>query len=440
MRAGRPAEMKLSPMTLERTAARNYYEDSVPTRPPRAALTGELRADAAVIGGGIAGCSAALHLAERGYRVVLLEAERVGFGASGRSGGQLIYGYACGQHKLERLVGPADARRLWQVTVEGLELVRTRTARHGIDCGLSWGQLHAAVRHRHLEELRAERDELVGELGYTSVRLLDRDEVASRVASQRYVGGLLDANGGHCNPLKYTEGLAQAAERAGAQVFEDSHVSSLAPGRRVRLATPQGTVDADFAVLAGNAWLGGLVPTLERKIIAVATYIVATERLGAERAATLIRDNLAVADTNFVLDYFRLSEDHRLLFGGRVSYSGIDPLGTERATRARMLRVFPQLAGVGIDYAWGGYVDITVNRAPHFGRIGDNVYFLQGFSGHGLALAGIAGKLAAEAIAGQAERFDRFARIPHMDFPGGLALRRPALVLGMLWYRLQDLF
>jgi gamma-glutamylputrescine oxidase len=198
-------------------------------------------------------------------------------------------------------------------------------------------------------------------------------------------------------------------------------------------------VRAAHVVLAGNAYLGGLVPELHRTIMAVGTYIVATRPLGHDRARRLIANNMAVTDINWVLDYFRLSADHRLLFGGRVSYSGLDPLGTKRATRARMLRVFPQLADVDIEYAWGGYVDITMNRAPHFGRLAPNIYFLQGFSGHGMVLTGMAGRIAAEAIAGQAERFDLFARIPHRDFPGGLALRRPALVLAMLWYRLRDL-
>ena len=426
-------------MPLEERNLRNYYPASMRPRAVRPSLQGHHEVDIAVVGGGIAGSSAALHLAERGYRVALLEAERIGFGASGRSGGQLLYGYACGQHTLGKLVGAADARRMWDVTVEGLSLVRDLVGRHGIECELSWGHLHAAVKPRQVNDLKAEHDELSDQLGYGSTRLLASDEVASLLATRRYCGGLYDANGGHCHPLKYVEGLADAAQHAGAVIFEDSRVTSVEHGTRVTLRTAQGTVAARFVALAGNAYLDGLERRLQRKIIAVATYIVATERLGAARAAALVRDNLAVSDANFILDYFRLSADHRLLFGGRVSYSGVDPLGTERATRMRMLRVFPQLADVGIDYAWGGYVDITVNRAPHFGRLAPNVYFLQGFSGHGLALAGVAGKLLAEAIAGQAERFDLFARIPHMDFPGGMALRRPALVLGMLWYRLRDL-
>lgn len=426
-------------MILAERNLRNYYTASAPPEPPRPPLSGDVTCDVAVVGGGIAGCSAALHLAERGYEVVLLEAERVGFGASGRSGAQLIFGYACGQEKMERLAGREAAEAMWRITTEGLDLVRERVARHAIDCDLSWGQLHVALKPRQRAALAAECEELRTRYGYDSVSLLERDEVESRLATKRYIAGLLDRRSGHCHPLKYVRGLARAAEAAGATIHEGSRVTRLERGPTVTLATAAGRVRAKFAVLAGNTYLGGLVPELQRKIMAVGTYIVATEPLGRERAAALIRDNLAVADVNFVLDYFRLSADHRLVFGGRVSYSGLDPLGTERATRARMLKVFPQLADARIDYAWGGYVDITMNRAPHFGRLGDNLYFLQGFSGHGMALTGIAGKLAAEAIAGQAERFDLFGRIAHRDFPGGMALRRPALVLGMLWYRMRDL-
>jgi len=425
-------------MTLTEQNIRNYYTASAPTEPLRPALEGEQEFDVAVIGGGIAGCSSALHLAERGYRVALVEGERIGFGASGRSGAQFIYGYACGQHKIEHLLGREDAGVLWKISTEGLDLVREVVERHGIDCELSWGQLHVALKQRQADDLKEEL-ELARRYDYRSVRFLDRDEVEARLATTRYCAGVLDTNSGHCHPLKYVRGLARAAERAGARIFESSRVTGLDRGSVVGIRTERGRIRAKFAVLAGNAYLEGLVPELQRKIMAVGTYIVATEPLGAERARALIRDNLAVADVNFVLDYYRLSADHRLLFGGRVSYSGLDPLGTERATRLRMLKVFPQLADARIDFAWGGYVDITVNRAPHFGRLGDNLYYLQGFSGHGMALTGIAGKLAAEAIAGQAERFDLFSRIPHMDFPGGMALRRPALVLGMLWYRMRDL-
>lgn len=406
-------------------------------------LAGDTDADVCVVGGGIAGCSAALHLAERGYRVVLLEAQDIGFGASGRSGAQAIFGAACGQDKLTQLIGAGDARRVWDMSIEALALQRSLIARHQIDCDYVAGQMHVAIKPRQEAELRAEVDELQNQYDYPSVRYVERDELRTLLATERYAGALFDANSGHLQPLNYTLGLAGAAARAGAIIHTRSAavaVDEAAGGAaQVRVRTAQGVVRCRHALLCCNAYIGALAPTLAARIMAVGTYIVATETLGAERAASLIRNNAAVTDINWVLDYFRRSADHRLLFGGRVSYSGIDPLGTSAATRLRMLKVFPQLRDVRIEYAWGGYVDITLNRAPNFGRLSPNVYYLQGFSGHGIALTGIAGQLVAEAIAGSAERFDVFARIPHRGFPGGLALRRPALVLAMLWYRLRDL-
>jgi len=407
--------------------------------PPRPALAGSVDADVCVVGGGIAGCSTALHLAERGYRVVLLEAEVIGWGASGRSGAQAITGVACGQSKLESLVGAEDARRIWDMSVEALALQRELIQKHAIDCDYVAGQMHVALKPRQERELREEIEMLDHRYGYRSARMVDRDELGSLIASDRYIAGTFDPLCGHLHPLKYTQGLAAAAERLGVKIFEHSRALSYTQATGLTVRTARGEVRCRQLAFCGNAWLGPTAPALARKIIGVGTYIVATQALGAERAAALIRNNAAVTDINWVIDYFRRSADHRLLFGGRVSYSGLDPLGTKRATRARMLKVFPQLADVDVDYAWGGLVDITLNRAPHFGELERDVYFVQGFSGHGIALTGLAGKLLAEAISGQRERFDIFARIRHRDFPGGDALRRPALVLAMLWYRLRDL-
>ncbi len=419
----------------------SYYAASAHPTPQRPALEGAVECDVCVVGGGIAGCSAALHLAERGLAVVLLEAHRIGWGASGRSGGQALFGIATPQAKLTRLIGPADARAVWDVSVEALALLRSLIERFRIDCDWSSGYLLAAVRPRHERELQHEISELTDSYGYASVRYVPREELRTRLATDRYLGALHDSNSGHLHPLNYTLGLAAAAEGFGVRIFEDTRAGSFAPAAsgRVRIATGAGEVRARQLVLAGNVYLGALAPALARKIMGVATYIVASEPLGEARARALIADNAATCDMNWVLDYFRRSADHRLLFGGRVNYSGLRSFDAPAATRARMLQVFPQLEDVRIDYAWGGEVDITLNRAPHFGRLAPNVYFLQGFSGHGIALTGIAGKLLAEAVAGTAGRFDVFARIPHADFPGGTALRRPALVLAMLYYRLRDL-
>ncbi len=419
----------------------SYYAASAHSAPEHPALQGSVDADVCVVGGGIAGCSTALHLAERGMRVILLEEHRIGWGASGRSGAQAIQGIASGQAKLDRLIGPAAARQVWEVSAEGLALMRSLIRRFSIDCDWVDGHLSAAVKPRHVADLQGELAELRDVYRYTSVRYMPREELRSVLATDRYLGALYDSNSGHLHPLNYTLGLAAAAQSMGVQVHGGTRALSFAAAGsdKVRIATPNGEVRARFLVLCGNVFLGPTAPTLAAKIMAVATYIVATEPLGAARAQALIANNSAVSDMNWVLDYFRRSADHRLLFGGRVNYSGLKSFDAPSATRARMLGVYPQLQDVRIEYAWGGDVDITLNRAPHFGRLAPNVYFLQGFSGHGIALTGIAGKLVAEAIGGTAERFDVFARIPHADFPGGMALRRPALVLAMLYFRIKDM-
>ncbi|HVY83239.1 MAG TPA: FAD-binding oxidoreductase, partial [Steroidobacteraceae bacterium] len=395
----------------------SYYAATAQPAPQRPRLAGTVDCDVCVIGGGIAGCSAALHLAERGYDVVLLEAHRIGWGASGRTGAQALPGVAAGQAKLEHLIGRTDARVVWDVTLEGLALMRELIARYAIDCDWVDGHMQVAIKPRHDRDLRDELETLRGDYGYESVRYLSRDEVTAVLASKRYISALYDTNCGHMHPLNYTLGLARAAESRGARLFESTRALEVANGDRVRVRTPGGNVRARHVVMCGNVYLGGVAPELAAKIMGVGTYIVATEPLGAERARALIANNAAVADTNWVLDYFRRSADHRLLYGGRVNYSGLPGFDAPGATRRRMLQVFPQLADVKIEYSWGGEVDITLNRAPHFGRLAPNVYFLQGFSGHGVVLTGIGGKLVAEAIAGTAERFDVFARIPHRNFP-----------------------
>jgi len=420
---------------------RSWYAASANPAPLREPLRGETTADVCVVGGGIAGCSTALHLAERGYRVVLLEGKRIAWGASGRSGGQAIVGYACSQDKLVSQVGRDDARKMFDISVEANELLRDLVARHGIDCDLLWGHLHTALKPRQVTDLLAHQDELVREYGYEGTRWLDRAELGKVLDTDRYIGGLRDDRSGHLHPLNYTLGLAAAAEGAGVRIHEQSTVVGVEHGASVRLRTGDGaSVRASHVALCCNAYIDEKISKhLRDRIMPVGTYIIATESLGKARIESLLRENVAVSDVNFVLDYFRRSRDHRVLFGGRVSYSGRDARNTANATRVRMLNVFPSLADAGIEYAWGGHVDITMTRAPDFGRLAPNVYYLQGFSGHGIALTGMAGKLVAEAIAGQAERFDLFTKLEHRDFPGGPALRTPALVLAMLWFRLKDL-
>lgn len=417
--------------------ANSYYAATANPAPRYPPLDSDLVVDVCVIGGGIAGCSTALHLAEKGYRVALLEGQRIGWGASGRSGGQAIVGFASGHHKIINTVGLEHARRLWDISIEGLDLIKDRVARHAIDCDLHWGQINTAVKARQREELLIEQQELQQQFDYPT-EFLERETVQALLSTQRYCAGLYDARSGHLHPLNYTLGLAAAAQAAGVQIYEGSQVTRVQHSDPALVTTRRGSIKASFVALCCNAYIDGLEPVLRSRIMPVGTYIVATEPLGQARAADLLRKNIAVSDINFVLDYFRRSADHRLIFGGRVSYSGLDPFNTERATRQRMLTVFPQLADVKIDYSWGGYVDITMTRAPDFGRLTGNIFYLQGFSGHGIALTGIAGKLVAQAIAGQAERFDLFSKLTHHNFPGGPLLRTPSLVLAMLWYRMRD--
>ena len=409
---------------------------------------GEVRADVAVVGGGIAGCSAALHLAQRGYKVVLVEACFVGYGASGRSGGQLIFGLAPSQKALAAQVGREDARRLFDLSIEALDSTRALIDTYAIACDYAANHVHVATKPRHVRELTEWADELHGEYGYASARLLNRDELQSHVRSELYLGGLLDSRSGHLHPLKYTQGLARAAELEGVRIYENTQVLRYDSGNNrggaastggVAVHSSRGVVHCEHLILCGNAYLDGVAPPLARRILGVGTYIVATEPLDPAKARELLPSNAAVADINWILDYFRLTADRRLLFGGRVSYSAMQPPHLTESMRKRVARVFPALADVRVDYTWGGYLDITMSRAPDFGRLAPNVYYLQGFSGHGMALTGLAGKLVAEAVSGTAERFDVFARIPHRDFPGGPLLRRPSLVLAMLYYRLRDL-
>jgi gamma-glutamylputrescine oxidase len=425
-------------MRLSFPPAPSYYA-TAGSRLAREPLRGEVRADVVVLGGGIAGCSTALHLAERGYKVALLEARTVAYGASGRSGGQTIFGFAVGQQKLEREVGREDAHRLFDLSVEALDLTQSLIRDYRIDCDYHPNHVHVAVKPRHVQELDEWSRELHDEYGYESVRMLNRDELQGHVRSDRYLAGLIDTRSGHLHPLKYTQGVARAAEAAGALFYENSEVLRYEDGPEVRVHTAHGTVRCANLVLCGNAYIGAVAPSLARRILGVGTYIIATQPIGEERARSLLPSNAAIADVNWILDYFRRSEDHRMLFGGRVSYSSVQPPRLAESMRRRMVRVFPTLADVKVAYAWGGYLDITMSRAPNFGRLAPNVFYLQGFSGHGVALAGLAGKLAAEAVAGTAERFDVFARIPHRDFPGGRAFRRPSLMLAMLYYRLRDL-
>ncbi len=415
--------------------ANSYYRATANPRPARPALDGETRVDVCIVGGGYTGLSAALHLAERGYATLLLEAEQVGFGASGRNGGQVNSGLRKGAGELVSMFGRDAARRFWDLAEEAKATLRQRVSRHAIACDLKSGGLYVAYKKTDPAWMAREVELTAKLFGYGALALLDKPALEERLGSRHYHGAIADAGAGHLHPLNYATGLAGAAEAVGARICEKSRVLAVAPGE-VRTAT--GTVKARYVVLGCNAYLDGLEPRIAGRIMPISNYIVATEPLGEAAARALIRDDAAVCDTKFVVDYFRLSADKRLLFGGGETYSREPPRDIAGFVRTYMLKVFPQLENARIDYAWGGQLAITMNRLPHLGRLPGDVFFAQGYSGQGVAIATLAGKLIAEALAGSAERFDLFAHIDHRCFPGGTLLRRPALVLGMLWYALRD--
>jgi gamma-glutamylputrescine oxidase len=416
--------------------AKSYYSHTATTYAGHPALRGSISADVCVIGAGYTGLSAALELAEAGYKVVVLEAETVGYGASGRNGGQVCTGFSPGQGKIEAQLGKADAKRCFALSEESKALIEDRIKRHAIKCDLEWGYLHTVVKPSMLDELKAWKDEL-DSLGYGGTSLLTRAEVQEKVNTNAYHGALREDRAGHFHPLNYCLGLARAATAAGATIYESSRMISLDVADPAVVRTADGDVTARFVILAGNAYLGRTVRRIYGRVMPVASYIIATEPLGENRARALIRDNEAVANTNFIVDYFRRSADHRLLFGGRASYSTIEPPNLGAYMRPRMTAVFPQLRDIKIEFAWGGYIAITSNRIPDCGRLSPNVYYAHGFSGHGVALSGIYGKLMAEAVRGTAERFDLLARFRHLPFPGG-AFRTPILVAAMMYFRLRD--
>ncbi|WP_206995362.1 NAD(P)/FAD-dependent oxidoreductase [Trinickia mobilis] len=422
-------------------ARRSYYEASV-RRPavddPR--LEGTLDVDVCVIGAGFAGLSVALECRARGLSVAVLDAHRPGWGASGRNGGQALVGFAKDEI-IETQLGLEGARALWAMSVDGLALIRERIARYGIDCDFTAGYLTVAAKSKRVPDLRAWMDAASSRWGYPHLSWLEHDAVRSRIASERYLAGVYDPNSGHLHPLKYCLGLADAARREGAQLYAHSPVLQVERGARPVVRTATGEVRCRFVVAAGNATLKGVLPPrIAARIAPIASYIVATEPLGQARADALIAGRAAICDNNFFLDYFRLSADHRVLFGGRASSTGASPAKLADHIRKRMAGVFPQLSDVNVEYAWGGFVDVTRNRAPDFGAIDPNYFYVQGFSGHGVALTGIAGRVVAKAISGNAAAFDLFAKLRHARFPGGSALRGPALELGMLYHRMRELF
>jgi gamma-glutamylputrescine oxidase len=391
-----------------------------------------------VIGGGYTGLSAALHLRERGYDVVLLEAERIGWGASGRNGGQVGTGQRRPQSELEQRLGAGHARLLWDLGLEAVQLVRELVTRHDIACDLAPGILHLGWKGRDEADYREEIEHLGRAYGYEQMRFVPREETRALCGSEAFRAGLLDEGSLHLHPLNYALGLADAAARAGVRMHEGSRVLSYGGAGRVKVRTAQGEVDAAHVVLACNGYLGGLEPRIAGKIMPINNFIIATEPLDEATVASINPRNLGMQDSRFVINYWRLSRDRRLLFGGGENYSHRFPADIRSFVRRHMLEIYPQLADKRIDFGWGGTLAITLKRMPAFGRLPHNVFYALGYSGHGIPTATLGGKLLAEAVSGTAERFDVMAKIPTSVFPGGTLLRYPGLVAGMLWYAMKD--
>lgn len=390
--------------------------------------------DVVVVGGGFTGLSAALACAEKGFSVTLLEAESIGFGASGRNGGQLIPGLRWAMSDIVKTFGEMRGKAIFELAMSARDRVWDRVARHDIDCDLKSGHLEAAYKASHFADIQEEASFLESHFGYKT-QVINAPELGQHVRGSGYCGGVYDPLGGHFHPLNYAVGLASAAQQAGVAIIENARVASLSDGRRVEICVNGSIISARFVIMATDSWTNSIAPALGAYTVPIMNYNIATAPL--TNADTLLPSDAAVADSRFVLNYFRLSADKRLIFGGGERYTTRAPRDIRRFVRRHIVDVFPSLTSTPIEFAWGGAVSVTMNRLPHFGRIG-NCYFAHGFSGHGALLTTLAGELIAEALSGTAERFDVFAALPHRKFPGGTWLQQPIATLGLLWYALRD--
>jgi len=401
-------------------------------------LQGAERADVCVIGGGFTGLSAAINLAEQGLDVVLLEAERIGFGASGRNGGLIGSGQRKDALEMEAQFGYERSKQFWGLAEAAKAEIRMRVAKHDIECDLQYGQLEGVHKKSYVGHAARYAEALENRYDYPHARALNREETRAIVDTDGFFEGLLDTQAMSMHPLNYALGLARAACEAGVRIFENSRVTDYTRTDPAKVSTEGGHVDASFIVLGCNGYLGKLEPRVAGKIMPINNFMIATEPLGEESARKLIADRNCVHDTRFVVDYFRTSQDNRLLFGGGENYRSGFPKDIAAFVRPYMLKLFPQLDYARIDYAWGGTLSVTVKRMPQVGRLKPNLFFAHGYSGHGVSIANLAGKVIAEAIGGTANRFDVMSSLKAVPFPGGTLLRYPGMVLGMLYYSLKD--
>ncbi len=415
----------------------SWYAASANDKRVRPVLEGETEADVCVIGAGFTGISAALELCERGYSVAVLEAERIGFGASGRNGGQIVNGYSRDLETIAGRYGQDKANELGKMSLEGGEIIRRRVETYKIDCDLVHGGFFAAFTDKQIREM--EKHKAHWEMhGHTGLEMVSKADVGRYVATDRYAGGMIDRLGGHIHPLNLVLGEAAAVEDQGGRLYERSRVIGIDDGDRPVARTANGSVKARYLLICGNAYLAPLLPDIHGRMMPVSSQVMATEPLDAALIKSLLPSNYCVEDANYILDYYRRTSDNRLLYGGGIGYGGQDPRDLTGVILPNMLRTFPQLKGVAIEYAWSGNFALTLTRIPHVGRLSDTVYFSHGDSGHGVTTTHLLGKILGEAVAGHAERFDVWASLPNLPFPGGRALRVPLTALGAWWYGLRD--
>ena len=411
----------------------SYYAATANELTDFAPLQGEQHADVCVIGAGFTGVATALNLAERGYNVHVIEANKVGWGASGRNGGQMISGVAGEEHFSKH----ADDELLWEMRWRGHEIIRQRVEQYAIQCDLKYGYVDVAIKPRHLREFEEDCETLEKHSFEHEYRMLSKAATRDMTGTDVYIGGMLNMGNGHLHPLNLCIGEANAAVSRGATIYEGSNVLRIDHGSKPTVVTEHGSVTAEHVVIAGNAY-HLIEPSLRGIMFPVKSFIIATEPLSTEQLTNVNPNDLAICDPNFVLQYYRLSADKRLLFGARINYFGDDPKYIEGHHKPQMLRIYPQLEGIGIDYAWGGTIGVPIHRVPQIGRVAPNVFYSQGYSGHGVNVTHLAGEIMADAIAGTMERFDVFASVKPIRFPGSHTLQKPLVALGVLYYQIRD--
>ena len=413
--------------------APSYYASSVNWKTDYPKLDGDFTADVVIVGGGFSGVATAVELCERGYKVALVEANRIGWGASGRNGGQIIGGYGSNPAAFKSSIGSEGVEVVEKMGTECVEIIKARIEKYEIDCDLKWGYCEVGLKERHIRSYRdwAEDD--------SAIKLLGQDELKQYVNSDLYIGGYYREDWGHIHPLNLCIGEAKVAESMGAKIFEQSKITNITYGDQPKVCTESGSLKGDHLILCGNAYMGNLVPYLDARVLPATSCIIGTEPLSEEQIRqTLVRD-VAVCDSRTALDYYRLSADKRMLFGGLANYSGLDPVNSTEIVRSKMIKVFPSLRDLKIDYSWSGKMGISLRRMPQIGRIkNSNVLYISGYSGHGVAPTHMTGRILAEAVAGNTYRFDIMNRMFHMPWPGGKLFRRPAMALGMMWYKALD--